>query len=172
MMPVRVLLAFVGWLAVAPAWAGYASAASSAFGKSGSGYSMKVGGGAAAANGAYHASASINMAGTMVTMPASARFAANAAQFAVGAMRLNPAALVLGAVAAWALEEGLEWANDSWTKSSPGVPYEWRAWGQSYAEKRRATAADALTRFLDCIDFVVVESNFLTRRFWRRRTKH
>lgn len=105
------------------AFAGYASAAASSFTKSGSTYSMKAGAGATAANGAYNSSASVNMSGRQVTMPASARFASNAARFAVGAMRLNPAMLVGGALAAWALEEGLQYANNQWNKVGTALNY-------------------------------------------------
>lgn len=100
------------------ALAGYASAAASSVTKSGSSYTMKAGTGATAANGAYNMASTVNMSGVPVTMPASARFASNAAHFAVGAMRLTPATFVVGALAAWALEEGLQWANNSWTKQT------------------------------------------------------
>ena len=65
---------------------------------------------------------STNVGGKMVTMPATMRMAANAGQFAVSAVRLNPAALVGGAVAAWLLGYGIEWLEGQWQKSSVGDP--------------------------------------------------
>ncbi|MDZ4255490.1 MAG: hypothetical protein U1A72_23215 [Sulfuritalea sp.] len=98
------------------AFAGAASAAWAGLSKSGSSYSFKSAG-ATAANGAFFGSASVNAAGKAVTMPASARFAANAASFAMGAVRLNPTMLIGTAVASWLLAEGLQYANNSWNKN-------------------------------------------------------
>jgi hypothetical protein len=56
--------------------------------------------------------------GRAVTMPASARLASNAGQFAVSALRLNPTALVGTAVAAWLLNYGFEWADGQWKKTT------------------------------------------------------
>lgn len=77
---------------------------------------------ASAANGAFYTPASVTAAGQAVTMPASASFAANAASFAIGAVRLNPAGLITTAVASWLLQEGLQWANNSWTKTVQLAP--------------------------------------------------
>lgn len=66
---------------------------------------------------AFNSSFTTSVGGRAVTMPASMRMAANAGQFAAAAVRLNPAALVGGAVAAWLLAYGLEWINGQWVKS-------------------------------------------------------
>lgn len=86
---------------------------------------------------AFNSNFTTNVGGKAVTMPASMRMAANAGQFAVSAIRLNPAALVGGAVAAWLLSQGYEYLNGQFSKSEqiPGyVPgYKWCAEpGMSY----------------------------------------
>lgn len=123
----RALFAF--WLAlllgaVAPVQAAGFSTASIGGGalKSGSTWSVK-GASATAANGAFVTPATVTAAGRQVTMPASASFAANAASFAVSAIRLNPAGLMVGLTAQWLLSKGLTWANNSWTKNVEGT--EW-----------------------------------------------
>lgn len=62
------------------------------------------------------------VAGRAVTMPATMRFASNAAQFAIGAIRLNPAALIGSAVAAWLLTVGIEYVNGQFMKTGETVP--------------------------------------------------
>ena len=72
---------------------------------------------------AFNSNFTTNVGGKAVTMPAAMRLAANAGQFAVSAVRLNPAALVGTAVASWLLGYGLEWINGQWQKSeSASVP--------------------------------------------------
>jgi hypothetical protein len=68
-----------------------------------------------------HVGLTANIAGKTVTVPASYRFAANAASVAVSAIRLNPTALVGSAVAAWLLANGLEYINGVWQK--PGESF-------------------------------------------------
>lgn len=63
------------------------------------------------------------VAGRTVTMPATMRFASNAAQVALGAVRLSPAALVGTAVAAWLLTQGIELLDGQFMKAaSPSSP--------------------------------------------------
>lgn len=99
-------------------------AASSSLAFSG-GYSAGsvVGPAATAANGAFHTPATITAAGRAVTVPAVARFAANAGQFAVGAIRLNPTALIVGAVLPYLIGKGIEYANGNFELyESPELP--------------------------------------------------
>lgn len=110
--PVLLLLT---WLLAGQASAAMSSAAISGVTKTGGAYTLKSPT-ATAANGAFNTSATVTQSGTQITMPASATFAANAASFALTAVRLNPAGLITTAVASWLLQEGLQWANNSWTK--------------------------------------------------------
>lgn len=105
---------------------------------------------ATAANGAFHTPATIQAAGAQVTMPASASFAANAASFAVGAVRLNPAGLFIGLTAQWLLSEGLQWANNSWTKTTQGetdntnnIGFAWAAYSGGYVHSSADAACAA-----------------------------
>lgn len=123
--------------------AGLASAATSSVTKSGSSYTMKAGTGATAANGAYNMAATVNMSGVPVTMPASARFASNAAQFAIAATRLTPATFIAGAVGTWLLSEGLQWANNSWTKQTSGASFEWATSNRGIVRASAQAVADA-----------------------------
>lgn len=68
----------------------------------------------------FNSNFTANVGGKAVTMPASMRMAANAGQFAMSAVRLNPAALVGGAVAAWLLGMGLQYAEGQWQKYQAG----------------------------------------------------
>lgn len=71
----------------------------------------------------FSGSFTTNVAGKMTTMPAAMRMASNAGQFAVNALRLNPAGLAGAAVAAWLLPYGLQWLNGQWVKDvDPLVP--------------------------------------------------
>lgn len=76
---------------------------------------------------------SANVAGKAVTMPASMRIAANAGQFAATTMRMSPAGLIGGALAAWLLSKGLEWIDGQWqTKpisSDPVADKYWYGYG-------------------------------------------
>lgn len=72
-----------------------------------------------------------NVGGKAVIMPASMRMAANAGQFAISAVRLNPAALVGSAVVAWLLSQGIEYIDGQWKKkdsSDNGSPIEGKLW--------------------------------------------
>lgn len=69
----------------------------------------------------FNSNFTANVGGKAVTMPASMRMAANAGQFAMSAVRLNPAALVGGAVAAWLLGMGLQYAEGQWQKYQAGT---------------------------------------------------
>lgn len=70
---------------------------------------------------AFNSNFTTQVAGKAVTMPASMRMAANAGQFAAAAIRLNPAALLGSAVAAWLLQEGLKYVDGQWQKETPGT---------------------------------------------------
>jgi len=96
----------------------YQTAVAPAFQKTATGWGV-VGSTATAANGVFTSGVTTQVAGKAITMPATARFAANAGQFAVSAMRLNPAGLVVGAAASWLLGYGLEYAIDHWIKTTP-----------------------------------------------------
>lgn len=75
---------------------------------------------------AFNNNFTTQVAGKAVTMPASMRLAANAGQFAISAIRLNPAALVLGATAAYLLSHGLEYSpGGEWFMNRQGVGIEW-----------------------------------------------
>lgn len=58
-----------------------------------------------------------SVAGTLVTVPATWSFAANAGQFAVAAVRSSPASLIGGAVAAWLLAKGLSYLDGQFQKT-------------------------------------------------------
>lgn len=118
---IRLLVACLALLLVGEATAGTASASMAGLTKSGSSYTYKSAT-ATAANGAFYTPATITMAGRQITMPATSTIAANAASVAVTAVRLNPAGLVLGLTAQWLLGEGLQWANNTWTKTGQMQP--------------------------------------------------
>lgn len=114
----RTILLILSMLVCSPAWAGFASAViGGGAAKTGGSWSVK-GAQASAANGAFNTPATVYAAGKAVQMPASASFAANAASFAVGAVRLNPTGLLIGAVAPWLLSKGIEYANGAWDKET------------------------------------------------------
>ena len=64
----------------------------------------------------FNSNFTANVGGKAVTMPATMRMAANAGQFAVSAVRLNPAALVAGAVASWLLGQGIAYVEGQFMK--------------------------------------------------------
>lgn len=123
-------LTFCRWLVVACFFAcpvlvqaaGSASALIGGGAVKGAGGAWGVRGASAqAANGAFNTPATVTAAGKVVTMPASAAFAANAASFAVTAVRLNPTGLVVGLVVPWLITKGLTYANGNWNKETAGV---------------------------------------------------
>ena len=84
----------------------------------------------AANNGNISVGFTTQVAGQTVTMPAVMRLAANAGQFAVSALRLNPAALVGTAVLAYLADKGISYidgqfmkANDSSGQIAGGFEY-------------------------------------------------
>lgn len=79
-----------------------------------SGYSSNVG--SVFSGSAFNAGFTTNVGGKSIIMPATMRMAANAGQFAVNAMRISPQALVVGAVATWLIEEGLQYIDGQWQK--------------------------------------------------------
>lgn len=80
----------------------------------------RVSAGAFAANaGNISVGFTTQVAGRAVTMPATMRFASNAARVAIGAVRLSPAALVGSAVAAWLLTQGIEYLDGQLQKATP-----------------------------------------------------
>lgn len=96
----------------------------------------------------FNANFTTNVGGRAVTMPASMRLAANAPSFAAAAVRLNPAGLVGGAIAAWLLTQGLEWANNQWTKQeTPEDGWLWSAdIGSTYHATRQSACKAAFWR--------------------------
>lgn len=97
-----------------------------------------------AANGVFITPATVTAAGKQVTMPASATIAANAASFAVSAVRLNPAGLVIGLTAQWLLSEGLQYLNGEWRKSVTTAAFRWwNQTGQNFIFATPVEVADA-----------------------------
>lgn len=78
-----------------------------------------TGAAAVAANSGFAGEGIINVGGRAMTFPASMRIAANAGQYAVSAVRMNPGLLALSAVAAWLLPYGLEWIDGQWKRVVP-----------------------------------------------------
>lgn len=64
----------------------------------------------------------LNVGGRSVLLPASMRFAANAGQFAVAAVRVTPGALATTAVLSWLLPYGIEWIDGMWKKRTNPEP--------------------------------------------------
>ena len=58
-------------------------------------------------SGAFHTTAEVDIDGRTVTVPATAQIAANAAQFAISAVRANSAGLMVSLTASWLLNKGL-----------------------------------------------------------------
>lgn len=107
------LLALLGWSSGASA--GFAQASLPGLSVTSGGYSYTGTAAAQAANGGqFYTAATVNAAGKAVQVPAAMRFAANAGQFAVGLVRLNPAAIAVSVAAAWLVPYGIEWVNDEW----------------------------------------------------------
>lgn len=75
-------------------------------------YFYKVPAAAVAVNDAFNASVVVNVAGKSVQVPAAMRFASNGGQFVANAVRLNPW-LAVGAVAAFLLDAGINWDEQS-----------------------------------------------------------
>lgn len=67
--------------------------------------------GVTAVNGAFSSGVSLNVAGKAINVPASMRFAANAPNYVVGAMRSKVPWAVVGAFAVWAATEGIIWSS-------------------------------------------------------------
>lgn len=121
-LPMKILL-FVLALFATQAQAGSAAAMSSGM------VSVSTGGMSTSANfvgsfsgAAFNNNFTANVGGRSVVMPASMRIASNAGQFAANALRFNPLGLIGGALAAWAIAEGMEWINGQWTKRQPDTP--------------------------------------------------
>jgi hypothetical protein len=116
----RWIVAVVVAFASVGAWAGYAQMAPPAgFTQAGAAFTY---GGSAAANapfvgGSAAAQVTTNVGGRVVTMSAPMRLAANAASFAVAAIRLNPTTLAVGAVAVWLATEGITLASGAFQKN-------------------------------------------------------
>lgn len=71
-------------------------------------------------NGSAQGQVRFNVAGKSIVANASMRLAANSGRFAANAVRLNPAALLTTAVAAWLLDYGIRYANDRWEQQTGG----------------------------------------------------
>ena len=154
MRQIRLVLYFlVGFLFSAVVVAKSANAATVAVamkgltGTSGS-QMLKMPLGSVAANaGSLTTSGVINVAGKMITVPASARIAANAGTVITTALRLNPAAIVGAAVASWLLANGMEYAAGAWNKQT-NVAIEssgrcWQPGGYSFGDTLSASACFA-----------------------------
>lgn len=89
----------------------------------------------------FNSNFTANVGGKAVTMPATMRMAANAGQFAVSAVRLNPAGLITSAVATWLLSQGLQWANNQWNKTE--TPQDGKLWALVGSSDYYATRAEA-----------------------------
>jgi len=123
-------LAFLLALLCAPVHAAGYSVATIGGGAAKSGSTWTVSGASAtAANGAFTTPATVTAAGKLVTMPANAAIAANAAQFAVSAIRLNPAGLMVGLTAQWLLGKGLTYVGDHFEQSVPGANFNYLVLG-------------------------------------------
>lgn len=121
---IKRLLLFIGLLLVVPfvhAGAMSMSTVGGGFIKNAGGtYSVK-GASATAANGAFITPATVTASGRSVVMSATSAFAANAAPYAVSALRLNPAGLMVSLAASWMLSKGLTYTADQWNKTQQGT---------------------------------------------------
>ena len=101
--------------------------------------------GSAAFNGAsFNSAFTTQVAGRAVTVPAAWRLASNAPQIAVAAIRLSPASLAVGAVAAWLLPYGLQWLNNQWVSDNSmavGTVYGYDAIGWFTSQSSACSAA-------------------------------
>lgn len=94
--------------------ASYQTAVATGFSRVASGGWSFVGSGATAANQAFSVPATIRAAGKVVTMPAAARFAANAPNYVAGAVRSKNLWLAGGAIALWLGSEYLTNQAGQW----------------------------------------------------------
>ncbi len=69
----------------------------------------------------FRTTASVNVGGRLIDVPAGLQVAANAASFVAPAIRLNPAGLLTSVVASWLLTEGLEYIDGAWVVDEPYV---------------------------------------------------
>jgi len=144
-LPVKAIILLLVLFVSGSARAGTVQLAFTSFNKA----SSSVSGSAAAANaGKFITPATVTVSGRLVTVPATASFAANAASFAVSAVRLSPATLVVGLVVPWLAAEGLQWANNSWIKETPGtssesVGFNWKSYAASPYYPTAAAACEA-----------------------------
>lgn len=97
---------------------------------------------AAFSGAAFNSGLTTQVAGKVVTVPAAWRLASNAGQVAAAAVRLNPTALVAGAVATWLIGYGLQWVNGQWVKKDTSTDgYLW--WNSVYGEGTTYTGYQA-----------------------------
>lgn len=144
-MMARYLIAAVCLLASSLTFGAVSSAVISGLTKTGSAYSIKSASATVTA-GALSVPATITSAGRTITMPATESLASNAAQFAISAIRLNPAAMVAGLTAQWLIGKGLNYLNGTWNQTSNS----WE-WGASNGIFRGATPQAAGQAF--CTQF-------------------
>ena len=67
----------------------------------------------------------VSIAGGVASVPVAMQVASTAGQVAMTAIRLNPAGLVVGLTAQWLLGQGLQYANNNWTKQTTEQNYNW-----------------------------------------------
>lgn len=139
------------WLIAAPAFAGYANLqAPAGWVKTSAGATYKAPAGFAANNGVFHTTATVNVGGRVVTVPAGMRVAANAASAVALFARANPLVFVGSVVLSWLESEGLTWTQEGgWVKvaeTDPSVQGS-GVWGPNHGSYgvhlRRGTPADA-----------------------------
>lgn len=129
----------------------------------------RVSAGAFAANaGNISVGFTTQVAGRTVTMPATMRFASNAARVAIGAVRLSPAALVGSAVAAWLLTQGIEYLDGQFQKATPdAAPQSGFNWNSNYGCGSGCSYAQAVESVIQqCeADPVTYACQFMTASF-------
>lgn len=126
------------------------SAVPSVAGYSAGSFTATAGSFSTAANAAsYGASGVVNVGGKAITVPASLRMAANAGQFALSGMRLNPWAIAGTLAAGYLASQGLEYLNGQWQKADNTDP--WSGYENCISGYKAGTcsvvAQDMQTRF-------------------------
>lgn len=96
---------------------------------------------------------SVSVLGRSIPVPAKATLSTTASTVAMAAIRATPQALVIGLVASWLLDYGLQWAVDYWTKDPPDYPVVTSPDGYQYVIDSnyfswRDTAGDAASDYL------------------------
>lgn len=140
------LLAFLTVVGLSSAHAAYTRASGGAF--KGSGSSWTYTGGGNMASGTASTISTVNVGGTYVPIPTSAQVLSGAAQVATSAIRLNPAGLIVGSVAAWLMQEGIQYLDGQFSKSQTSTypsTYRWNSNAPSLTGQTWATSTEAGT---------------------------